>query len=256
MQKTRSILFCTAVMLLVYMSACKNKTSNSRIEKTRVLLIAGGHSFDTTEFVEIFTEFDQIIFDTLMQPNANNMIAKNLVNDYDVFIFYDMWPIADSLERLGYEQLMEKGKGFVFLHHSLCSYQDWDAFKSIVGGKYNTEWSGAPDSLLSTFKHDIEIPVHVSKEQHPVTDGLSDFLIHDEGYGNIQVNEDVEIFLSTDHPDCSNAMAWANTYKKSKIVYIMLGHDALAYANEDFQRLIKNAISYVAEKGSTPSDDR
>lgn len=217
-------------------------------------MVAGGHSFDTSEFVDLFSAYDHITFDTLMQPNANKRIAQDQVGEYDVFVFYDMWGSIDSLEMIGYQHLLSLGKGFVFLHHSLCSYQQWDEFSGIIGGKYYTEWSGAPDSLMSNFKHDIEIPVHMTGKQHPVTSGIQDFMIHDEGYGNIQVNEDVEVILSTDHPDCSKALAWTNNYKESKIVYVMLGHDALAYTNRNFQSIIQNAITYVADNEASPSD--
>lgn len=156
MHRSRSILLCTSVFLLILLAGCRNKTSESNIEKTRVLVVAGGHSFDTTE------------------------------------------------------------------------------------------WSGVPDSLFSTYKHDIDIQVSVTNGAHPVSSGMKDFVIHDEGYGNIVVSEDVEVLLSTTHPECSGALAWVNTYNQSKIVYIMLGHDKQAYNNKDFRAVLVNAINYTA----------
>ncbi len=214
-------------------------------KKTHVLVVAGGHSFDTTEFVDMFNSFAGISFDTLMQPKANRWIASGNADQYDVFVFYDMWQEISEEQKEGYMHLTSEGKGLVFLHHSLVSYQSWPDFREMIGGKYIAEWSGEDTSLLSNYRHDIDIDVRIVADGHPVTAGVSNFTIHDEGYGNIQVNEDVEVLLKADHPDCYPIIGWANTFGNSKIVYLMMGHDRYAYANDDFRLLLQNAIDYV-----------
>ena len=233
------------LVLLLTVSACNNTLKKDQSE-IKVLVVAGGHSFDTTEFVRVFETMKSISFDTLMQPHANQLIADDLVSEYDVYVFYDMWPQIDSNGQAGYMNLIDLGKGFVFLHHSLCSYQDWEKYDDIVGGRYYTEWSGVPDSLFSTYKHDINIDVSIASKTHPITVGMQDFSIHDEGYGNIQVNDNVEILFTSDHPDCSDAMGWVNGYGNSQIVYLMFGHDSIAFENLNFQKMLENSILFVS----------
>lgn len=228
------------------MQSCNVKRTEIQNEKLDVLVVAGGHSFDTSQFVDLFLSMESISFDTLMQPNANKLITENRCDNYDVFVFYDMWGEIDSAAIEGYTRLLKDGRGFVFLHHSLCSYQHWDEFKDVIGGRYFTEWSGVHDSLLSNYTHDIDIKVNVVDGEHPITRGMNNFIIFDEGYGNVHVNSDVKTILTTEHPNCSGALAWLNTYENSKIVYIMLGHDSHAYKHDQFKAILENAIGFVS----------
>jgi len=245
MKNTRIILIlCTFVLIL---GSASEMAIEPKTNELSVMVVAGGHAFDTVEFVDMLTSIADLSFDIIIQPNANQMIATGEAEKYDVIVFYDMWPKANSDERTGYINLLEQGKGMVFLHHSLVSYQSWDEFKSIIGGKYYTELNGVDTSLMSTYKHEIEINVKVASRQHPVTSSLQDFKILDEGYGNIEVNPEVQVLLTADHPDCAQIVAWENSYKHSKIVYLMFGHDKHAFANSNFQRLLTNAIIYVKQ---------
>jgi hypothetical protein len=227
--------------VLVLGGGCVNITE----PKLNILVIAGGHSFDTTEFVNMFSSFPKYTFDTLMQPGANRLISSGEVDQYDVLVFYDMWSEIDSTEMEGYYRLLEKGKGMVFLHHSLASYQNWDEYKNIIGGKYIGETDGADSVLLSRYMHDLDLNVKISRADHPVVRNLEEFTIHDEAYNNIWIKKNAMIVLSTDHPESSESIAWVNTYGNSMIVYIMLGHDKNAYENESFKRLLRNAMVFV-----------
>jgi type 1 glutamine amidotransferase len=242
--KSKGNILIFGAFLIFISFACKNSIE-SKTDIISVMVVTGGHSFDTLEFIEMFESIPGITFDTVFQPRANSMIASGEAENYDLFVLYDMWQEADSNVLDGYLNLLEKGKGMVILHHSLVSYQSWDEFKNIIGGKYYEKWSGAEEGKMSTYKHDIDIDVKVSSEQHPVTKSIHNFTIHDEGYGNIEVNPDVKVLLTTDHPDCAQLVGWENSYWNSKIVYLMLGHDKQAYANSNYRRLLGNAINYV-----------
>ncbi|MDA3823236.1 MAG: ThuA domain-containing protein, partial [Bacteroidales bacterium] len=230
------LLIFTVLILSGTSYGCNTKVPAEKVAE--VMIIAGGHGFDTLEFVDMFNSITEINFHIVMQPRANQMIVSGEADKYDVLIFYDMWPNIDSIEREGYYKLLNQGKGMIFLHHALCSYQDWDEFQMIIGGKYNTESSGVNSARLSTYKHDLELNVEIANTDHPVCKSIKDFTILDEGYGNIEVNDNVEVLLRTDHPDCAQVVGWTNDYKKSKIVYLMLGHDKHAYSNNSYKRLI------------------
>ncbi len=137
----------------------------------------------------------------------------------------------------------------VFLHHSLVSYQDWEEYENIIGGRYYNPTKSADSTRTrrSTYQHDVEIPIHIIDPQHPVTKGISDFIIHDEAYANYTVLPEVHPLLSTTHPANDKIMAWTNQYKNSRIVYIQLGHDHLAFENANYQQLVQQAIFWVAE---------
>ena len=234
---------------LFLLTAIGNGCNSAPDDKLSVMVVAGGHSFDTLEFVEMFDSYFEFDIDTVMQPRANRLIGSDAVDDYDIIVFYDMWNSIDSTEKAGYYRLLDRGIGMVFLHHALGGYQQWDEFSKIIGGKYYMPGRNVDSSRYSTYKHDIEINIQVIRSDHPVTRNMADFTILDEGYGNIEVKDDVMVILKTDHEDCSENVGWFNTYGNSRIVYLMQGHDKHSYADENFITLLTNAMRFVYMQG-------
>ena len=235
--------FRTALLFLsvIIYAGC----SGGKSRPLEVLLVTGGHNFDTTEFFHTFSQMKGIDITAIEQPEANAMIGRGDGLDYDAAVFYDMWREIDSSAMKGYLELTEKGVGLVFLHHSLVSYQGWDEFTNIIGGKYHQPGAESDSSQISGYAHDLDLKISVLPG-HPVTKDLSDFTILDEGYSNIEVLPDVEILLHTEHELSSPQMGWTHDYGNSHVVYLMLGHDKHAYENPAFQQLVRNAILYVS----------
>ena len=219
--------------------------TDSSQKSPKVLLIAGGHGFERSSFYGMIFSMHDIEIDTIRQPLANRSLLSDTIGQYDVIVFYDMWQNISNDEKEAFVELTKKGTGLVFLHHSLVSYQTWPAFTQIRGGKYYERGYNYVPGRFSGYKHDIVLEVKITAPDHPVTRGLSDFRIHDEGYSNIGINDDVTPLLSTSHPDCSPIVAWANEYNNSKIVYILLGHDNNSWSNDNFRTLFRNAISWT-----------
>jgi type 1 glutamine amidotransferase len=214
--------------------------------KPQLLLITGGHDFDTNEFYSLFEALSEFTIDTVSQPYANSFIASGGALKYDALIFYDMWQSINDDEKKAYVNLTDQGKGFLFLHHSLVSYQDWDEFSVIRGGKYLI--SDPPDSLLdSGYRHDIDLFLTIQDTTNEITGAMNNFMIHDEGYSNILVNKDVTTLLKTSHKDCSEQFAWTKKYHNSGVVYLMGGHDKYAYSNENYKKLIRNSLNYLID---------
>ena len=105
---------------------------------------------------------------------------------------------------------------------------------------------GTDSLLLSDYQHDVELDVHVIDRNHPVSAGIEDFSILDEAYSNISYMPGITPLLKTDHPNCSPITGWVNSYNRSSIVYLMLGHDKHAYSNEAFKKLLSNSIDWLS----------
>ena len=215
-------------------------------DKINVLVITGGHPYDTGAFVEMFRSLGNIDFDTMSQPGANAFIAAGGAVKFDVLVFYDMWQQISEGEKEAYRKLWEEGKGMVFLHHSLVSYSNWDEFGDAIGGRYHLAENVTDTLKASNYRHDITLNVRVLDPAHPVTAGLADFTTRDEGYSNIEIKPSVHYLLGTDHPDCSEYVGWTNVHRNSRIIYLMQGHDSTAYANESLKKLLGNSIYWVA----------
>jgi hypothetical protein len=220
-------------------------------QKIKVLIVTGGHGFDHKPFYDVFNSIPSITYDTLEQPQANELVASPKVSRYDVLVFYDMFDPITAIQQEAYISLLEKGTSMVFLHHSLVSYQSWPEFLKIVGGQYHTHpvvVNG--DTLNANYEHDVDIPVKVVDTRHPITRGIGDFIILDEVYGDVEILPQVKPLLSTIHPKSMQYLAWINHYGNSNVIYIQLGHGPSGYSNPNFRRLIQQAIEWSAKQSS------
>lgn len=217
---------------------------------TRVLVITGGHEFEKPQFFKLFEDNTNIVVKAVEHPKAHEMFKPEHAGEYDVVVLYDMWQEITPEAQQNFASVIKSGKGLVAMHHCLASYQGWQEYEAMIGGKYHLDkWNDhGSEKPGSTYKHDLEIPVKVSKSWHPVIRGLKDYTIHDETYGGFSVAPEVTPLLTTDEPTSSKTIAWAKTYGKARVVYIESGHDHQAYENPNFQKLVAQAIEWVAAK--------
>lgn len=230
-------------IILFLLSSCVQQADVA----SKILIISGGHSFDTLDFYKVFDRIEGFEYDTISQPEANRLISRGGALKYDALVFYDSWQDINENEKQSYLDLCEKGVEMLFLHHSLVSYQQWDEFTEIRGGRYPK--SVPPDTINDgRYRHDIDLMISVTDSSHFITKGMRDFIIHDEGYSNVIYGKDIEVLLTTNDPDCSEIIAWTHKYKNSKIVYLMGGHDKIAYENPNFRKLVENSLNYLKSK--------
>ena len=224
---------------------------NTQAKKLNILLVTGGHNFDTVQFYNMFDSFSDIKYKPVWQPEANKMIASGEAAKYDLLVFYDMVAKITDDEKAGYISLTKAGKPLLFMHHSLCSYQNWPEFESMLGGKYVLKGDNVPANQLSTYKHDVWVNMEAIDPGHPVTKGLAHFRLFDEVYGNYRVGKASKPLLRTDHPESTPVVAWETRYNSSTVVYLQPGHDKKSYENSDFRKLVSQAIHYLTEKNNS-----
>ena len=230
-------LLILSLLILVSISASAKKLN--------VLIVTGGHDFDRQSFFEMFDSFPDISYTELKHPEANLQLGTIDPKTFDAVVFYDMPKSISEAEKESYFKLLKLGKGLVFLHHSLCSYQQWNEYRDIVGGKYHEE-KNSP--ATSTYQHDVTFQIKIANSENPVTKGIKDFEILDEVYGNTEVLPDVTPLLMASHPQSSKIIGWTHNVENSRIVYIQPGHDKNAWFNPNYQILVKQAIAFVAMK--------
>ena len=217
-------------------------------EPVRVLLVTGGHSFDKEPFYKFINSLSGISVNEVKHPDALSMFRPENRDSYDVVLFYDMPQTISEQEKKDFTDCLKAGKGIVVWHHAYCSYQDWQEYQTIIGGRYHEEpWtdSNGVAQPASTYKYNVKIRAKVADKKHPVTKGIKDFDIIDEAYANGSVNPDVFVLLTTDEPSSTPSIAWTNQYGNSKVVTILLGHDNQAWTNPNLTKLITQAIMWV-----------
>ena len=222
-------------------------SSAQAMDKTRILVITGGHKYEQEAFNKMWSSFNDLEVQYAEHPNANDLYASEKMKRVDVLVFYDMVQQITPAQKQALVKLLQAGKGMIFLHHSLASYQEWDHFFDIVGGRYLFDAQTLMNKSYpaSTYQHDVNIPVTIVKKDHPITKGLKNWTLFDEVYGNIVVKPDVTLLLTTDHPESSRELVWCHTLYNARIVTIQPGHDHHAYEDKNYQKLLIQAIKWA-----------
>jgi len=218
--------------------------------KIRVLLITGGHGFEQQQFFQLFRTNSDLSLKECEHPNADAMLKSDRAGDYDVIVLYDMRQDTSEDAKADFVARLKEGKGLVVLHHALCSYQKWPEYAKIIGGRYylNKTVVNGVEKPASSYKHGMHFNIHVADPSHPITRGIKDFEMNDETYKDFEVASDNHPLLTTDEPTSTRTIAWAKTYEAARVVFIQSGHDHNAYDNPNYQRLLRQAIRWVAKQ--------
>ena len=214
-------------------------------KKIKVVVLTGGHGFEREPFFKLFEGYDDIEY-TEFQLKDHSEIFEDVSDwDYDVIVLYNMSKEISRKRRRNFVGLLRrKGVGLVALHHMMGAYPDWPQYRRIVGAKYFLKETDG--NRASTYKHDIDMNVHIEDTSHPITRGMSDFQIHDEGYKYCGFEKNNHVLFTTEHPDCDKTIGWVRNVGKAKVCGIMLGHDSHAYENPNYRKLVARAIRWTA----------
>jgi len=215
-------------------------------EKTKVLILIGGHGYDERGFGELWNSFDDI--ESEVWKGAPYTAFDDISSfKYDVIVMYNLSSGITETQKQNFLKLLDKGVGLVVWHHALANCQDWPEFEKITGGKF---W-------LNPGRRDgVEVPksgtgfgtvkMHIEDPNHPVTKGITDFEIEDEPYNRQTFRDDIHVLVTGDHPQSDRQIAWVLNYSKARVFGYQSGHDARAWTNKSFRRLMAQGVRWVA----------
>jgi type 1 glutamine amidotransferase len=216
--------------------------------KIRILLTVGGHDFEAQPFYAMFDAMPDVSYTKATMPKDAGLLKPGLEKEYDVVVRYDMVGGVTPEQEKALVELLQRGIGLVALHHNLGAHRQWPEYRKIIGGKWIVEPCEIDGKHYdpSLYSHGETIPVTVADKDHPITRGLKDFIIHDETYKGYYTDPGVTVLLKTDHPKNNPEMAWTHQYGKSRVFYLMLGHDHGAYDNPNYRELVHRGILWAA----------
>ncbi len=217
----------------------------------RVAIFDGGHSFDQAAFDIMLKKITQgMNIERFHFPKDRSALGPELAKRFDVILFYDMdnTPLSqEQKDRI--DALFQSGTGIFALHHHVCSNQKWSDYYIYLGGIAIFKTNNIINGLkypLSTFIDEQKLDIHIVSD-HPVTKGMKNFTLIDEAYGNCYVDPKATVLLTCDHSLSTHAVAWTWNYKKTLVLTCLLGHDAKAYNDQNFQIFLNNGIRYLAK---------
>ena len=230
-------------------SASGPRLSRDADRKIKVVVVTGGHAFDRDPFFAAFDSLENVTYVEAVQKDHSELFENIDEWPYDVIVLYNMTQNISPKRQENFKTLLDQGVGLLALHHSLAAYNEWPEYKNIIGGKYFLKETAENGKTVtqSRFKHGLDMKISIADTQHPITIGMSDFLIHDEAYGNYWYDEkENHLILGTDHPENDPTIGWVRKYGKARVCYLQLGHDAHAYGNGNFRWLVQQAVRWCA----------
>jgi type 1 glutamine amidotransferase len=219
-------------------------------DKLQVAVITGGHGFKADPFLEVFRAQDDIDFEYIALDKKDGFIDEADAEKYDVIVLYNMSARISDDHKKSLLGFIERGGGLIAMHHAIANYPNWAEWSEIIGAKYflkPQKWKGE-DCPKSEYTHDVQMSVTIEDKNHPITQGVEDFVIHDETYRKWMLYPDNHLLLSCDHPESDDAVGWVRTYGDNEVCYLQLGHGPEAYANPNFQTLVAQAIQWAGSR--------
>jgi hypothetical protein len=215
--------------------------------KIRILLTSGGHGFEAEPFYAAFDAMPDVEYAKAELPKDAGLLKPGLEKQFDCIVMYDMVRGIEPDQQQAFVKLLQNGIGVVSLHHNLGAHRDWDEFRKIIGGKFclKDQVIDGREYKQTPWSHGEDLEITVADKKHPITRGVEDFEIHDETYGKFYTAPGIQVLLTTDHPKNNREVAWTTSYGKSRVAYVMLGHDGHAYRNPNFRKLVHQSIRWA-----------
>lgn len=210
-------------------------------EKIKVAVVTEFHPVDMINFHQMLWKFD----DCECYVQSMDMLANDPDNNqkYDVVMFYNLSiPLLEdgNVIKAYLENVLGKnGQGVILLHHGICCYHGWDVWKELSGvadRRFKYHWDQIVD-------YKMELP------EHPILAGVSDFTMQDETYTMSEPDYgENTVLITTEHPNSMKTIAWVRKYGDARVFCYESGHDNKAYTNENFLKVLHNAIRWCAKR--------
>ncbi|PZU83920.1 MAG: hypothetical protein DI528_15785 [Shinella sp.] len=253
--------------------------------RPRIAVVGNGHTYDRTALMAMFESFENMECFLIEHPLAERLLNPQAMRDVDAIVLYDMpggnpwtgpgYEVAPSAEfQEGFRGLLDTGVPIVALHHAIAAWTSWPDYAEALGGillHFPGEVRGQAVMDGGT-RADISMTITAEDPSHPLFAGLPpQFTLIDEAY-LMEVFEDRITPLArsdvayTDRnlyslrlamtgerrsnrgwqrPDGSNVVAWTKRSGNSAVAYIQPGHFPHTYADENYRRLVRNAIEWT-----------
>jgi type 1 glutamine amidotransferase len=209
--------------------------------KISAAVIEGWHPFEVPKWIELWRSFEDI--DPYPQVIDNWAVdVGQCRTDYDVLVFYNMnqtideSPFSEQLQG-ALDALGDAPQGIVMLHHAILAYPQYEKWSDIVGvGKRDFG-----------FHPDQDYVVNVANPDHPITQGMGAWSIHDETYTMPSpAPGDADILMTTEYEQSMDVLAWTRTYKNSRVFCFQPGHDHATWDDPTFREYLRRGMLWSA----------
>ncbi len=204
--------------------------------KIKVLQFSGGQIHDWVavgeEVNKTLTAVDD--FEVTRVDEDLDIFAKPELDDYDVVVFfYTVGEITDA-QKDGLLNWVAKGKGYVGIHSAADSFRGSPDYRAFVGGYF------------VTHPHYRSYQVSVLDEEHPITEGIDEFMVVDEQYIT-DYDPRVHVLATGLYKGVAQPVAWTKPWGDGRVFYLALGHDREPAQHEMFKLMLTRGVCWAAK---------
>ncbi len=233
--------------MLAAMISLEARTASAQIKPTsRILVVTGGHAYDTAAFNAMWNSFGATYTNRTL-AKGHEVFETITGWNYDILVFYNHQNPGDNLterHKENFQALLNKGVGMFVLHHSVAAYPHFPAFEAMAGGKYRS--ANYYSDSLSTYKIPVNINVLAARTGHPLAQGLpASYTVNDEMYFNMTFAADNDVIFKTDFAEADGPVAWSRKAGKSRVFTTILGNGSGIFSNTNFRRMVRNGLEHI-----------
>ena len=208
------------------------------MEKINTLVFCGGEIHDWKgcgdEIIKSLSECEEFQI-TRVDENLDALISPNL-DSYDLIVFYYTIGEITDTQKNGLLNHIASGKGFVGVHSAADSFRGCPEYRAMVGGHF------------VTHPRYRDYQVNVVDEEHPITEGIVEFMVTDEQY-IVDYDPRVNVLASALWQGRAMPVVWTKDWGEGRVFYLALGHDPAACRHGMFGTLLQRASLWAG----TPS---
>ncbi|MFD3002949.1 PVC-type heme-binding CxxCH protein [Pontibacter toksunensis] len=160
-----------------------------------------------------------------------DLTPENL-SKYDGLMIYANHEKITPEQEQAVKGFVEGGKGLIPVHSASFMFRNSDWYVNTVGGQF--------------LKHDTATFVaDITKPEHEVVQGLSEFPTWDETYVHSKVNPDMTVLMERVEGSHREPWTWVRKQGEGRVFYTAYGHDERTWNNPGFHKLMEQGILWA-----------
>ncbi len=147
-------------------------------------------------------------------------------------------------------EYVEKGGHLIVIHSGSAFNENMQEEYPEKFTKPNSEYIDLVGCRFLYHPPRCETTYHVAAKEHPVMKGVEDFTVRDEHYHLDVFADPVEVILTSSSESGGEGIIAGYEKKAGEGIILVLtpGHNLDVWLHPQFQKMLKNAIDYCAEK--------
>lgn len=210
------------------------------------ILVLCGDYWHPAEVIRRGLKFLEGDYELDFVEDAKDILTNDFIRQYPIIINAKMDELSNGNQHAWFDEAtetkvkdlvdyVEEGHGFISLHAGNSYF--WDK---------NREYCEFNGSAFVNHPTRCDITV-CANGNHPIVDGIADFVIRDEHYEMDHIADDAQILLKSSSVTGGNQIAgYVRDIGRGRLCSLIPGHILSVFDSEEYREIIRRAIKWCA----------